>query len=642
LELPALEPLEHQCLVRLLGGGPVLSSARVGELIARARVRGPRETVRGAVRLARREAEGAVRRRRLARRPLALAAGELELALGGDPVQLLRTRVLAALPAVAAFERSGGDSVVARADEVLAHRFDLLGSGPVELGEIDWHLDVKSGRRWPLSHISRIPVAYPDGSDIKWPWELSRCQHLPLLALAWRATGDRRYLDELGAQLDSWIEDNPVEFGANWLIAMEPAIRATNWIAALAIVAEDAAQEPWFRRALESLVLHGRFIRSHLEGGSVRGNHYLSDVVGLLALGALFAGPEGTGWLRLGARSLAVELDHQVLGDGVDHEVSTAYHRFVTELFVCGLQVVEALAPDELPANHRERIGQMLRFTRDVTRPDGLSPLVGDSDDGRLLPLGDYGGDPRGPRSLLAAEELAGEPAAPEAAYRDAGFYVQRRGAAYLLVRCGPTGARGQGWHAHNDQLAFELALGASPLIVDPGSYVYTADPVARNLFRSTAFHSTVSVGGAEQNELSPVELFRLPDRTSARCTSWEPPVFEGSHTGFPSLGGVRHTRRLELGAGELLIEDTIEGANGKTLEWTFPLAGGTAGVAGNGVDATVDDVALRFAGAVDWRVEEGWYAPRYGVRIAVPFVRARKVAASTRDTTKLRISFGL
>jgi hypothetical protein len=605
---------------------------RVGELIDRARVRGARETIRGAVRLARREAEGAVRRRRLARRPLALAPGELDAALGGDPVEVLRTRVLAALPSVAAFERSVETSVLARAGDVLTHRFDLLGSGPVQLDPIDWQLDVKSGRRWPLVHISRVPVAYSDGSDIKWPWELSRCQHLPLLAAAWRETNDRRYLDELGAQLDSWIDGNPVELGANWLVAMEPAIRAVNWVAALAIVAEDAAQEPWLRRALESLVLHGRFIRSHLEGGRVRGNHYLSDIVGLLALGALFAGPEGESWLRHGAHSLAVELEHQVLPDGVDHEVSTAYHRFVTELFVCGFEIVEALAPDELPPRHRERINQMLRFTTDVARPDGLVPLVGDSDDGRLLPLAGYGDDPRAVRGPQTP--------ANEAAYRDAGFYVQRRGAAYLLVRCGPTGAAGQGWHAHNDQLSFELALGKTPLVVDPGSYVYTADPVERNLFRSTSFHSTVSVGGAEQNDLSPIELFRLIDRTNAHCTVWTPPVFEGTHTGFPNLGGVRHTRRLELVDHELLIEDTIEGAAGKALEWTFPLARGAAAVTLNGVEATVDDVTIVFAGGVDWRVEQGWYAPRYGVRIAVPFVRARKTATSARDTTALQISF--
>jgi uncharacterized heparinase superfamily protein len=421
---------------------------------------------------------------------------------------------------------------------------------------------------------------------------------------------------------------------------MEPAIRASNWIAALALVADDAHAEAWFRRALESLLSHGRFIRSHLEGGSQHGNHYLSDIVGLLVLGALFAGPEGQEWLAFSAVELARELDHQILPDGVDHEVSIPYHRLVAELFICGLQVVEALVPERLPAKHRTRIEQVLAFTRDVTRPDGLAPLVGDSDDGRFLPLGDYGNDPRSHAHLFRQAGLSKAEPATSAAYPDGGFYVMRAEEAFLLVRCGPTGVGGQGWHAHNDQLSFELALGAQPLVVDPGSFVYTADPDARNRFRSTRFHSTIAVGGAEQNDLSGVELFRLVDRTQARCQSFAPPVFEGEHHGFRAAGSITHRRRLELAARALLIEDTVHGAIGKELEWTFPLAGGDATVGADGVEAVIGGVRLSFRGDLVWSVEPGWYAPRYGRRIEVPFVRARRTGRASVESVDVTLEF--
>ncbi len=43
-----------------------------------------------------------------------------------------------------------------QADKIKAHRFNLLGSGEVDLGkEIDWHTDFKSGHRWPLEHHTR-------------------------------------------------------------------------------------------------------------------------------------------------------------------------------------------------------------------------------------------------------------------------------------------------------------------------------------------------------------------------------------------------------------------------------------------------------------------------------------------------------
>src|SRR5205814_1654187 len=141
---------------------------------------------------------------------------------------------------------------------------------------------------------------------------------------------------------------------------------------------------------------HGRFIRRHLEWAKVRGNHYLSDVVGLLYVAALFSGgPEGRGWADWAGAELVSEMEHQVRADGCDHEMSVPYHRLVCELFLCGGRAAESLF-GELPGAYWERLDGMLEFVRDYTRPDGLAPQIGDADDGRFLALGDYGrADPR-------------------------------------------------------------------------------------------------------------------------------------------------------------------------------------------------------------------------------------------------------
>jgi len=60
----------------------------------------------------------------------------------------------------------------------------------------------------------------------------------------------------------------------------------------------------------------------------------------------------------------------------------------------------------------------------------------------------------------------------------------------------------GRGGHAHNDKLSFELCVDGEDVIVDPGTYVYTADPYLRNLFRGTEYHNTIFFEGVEQNEL--------------------------------------------------------------------------------------------------------------------------------------------
>jgi uncharacterized heparinase superfamily protein len=533
--------------------------------------------------------------------------------------------VLAALPTVARFEQEPPDDLVPRADEIVAHRFDLLGSGPTDLcPEIDWLADFKSGRRWPLHHGSLLRVAYGDGSDIKVPWELSRFQHLPLLAAASRQTGERRYLDEIGAQLQSWIAANPVELGPNWASTMDVAIRAANWVAALALCADEASREPWFEPTLKSLLLHGRFVRSHLEWSEARGNHYLSDVVGLLPVAALFSGGwEGRAWAEWAAGELVSEMEHQVRADGCAHEASTAYHRLVAELFLCGTQAADALVPGRIPDSYRERLERMLGFVRDYTRPDGLAPQIGDADDGRFLPLGDYGRDPRDHRHLFAQAVRTYAPATESAAYPEGGFYVLRAGGLYAIVRCGDTGRHGRGGHSHNDQLSFELAAGDQPLVVDPGTYLYTADLVERNRFRSTAYHATLRVGGGEQNELRNDDLFSMEDRARAEELAWDETSFEGRHHGFP---GATHTRRLQLADGELRIRDTVSSPVAQELEWTFPLAPGAEG--------KLEVIAE----GLEFRPEPGWYSPRYGVREPTTFLRARRLSRPGEDVTDLAL----
>jgi hypothetical protein len=593
-------------------------------------------------------------------RPLQVTPQVLAHALGHEePASVLRGRALAALPTVAAWEREldqlDGEArvdLLERAEQILAHRFDLLGSGPTDLGlQIDWQRDFKSGRRWPDAHISRVPVVLGGGSDIKLPWELARCQHLPLLSAAHRLTGDPRFLDELGAQLSSFIDSNPVEFGASWSCTMDVAIRAANWTAALCMAMPAARDATWLRPALASLLLHCRFIRTHLERGPVRGNHYLADVAGLLLACAPFSGSdEGRAWARWATRELERELAHQVREDGCDHEASIAYHRLVCELFVCATHAADALCPGALSDVYRARLARMLAFVSDYTRPDGLAPQIGDADDGRLLPLGDYGAEPRDHRHLYAQACLPWREGSGHAAYPHGGWYVMRHKGLWGIVRCGDVGLGGTGAHAHNDQLSFELAVGGQPLVVDPGSYVYTADPQARNEFRSTRAHSTLAIGAAEQNRLRTDYLFALAEESCARCVRFQTDAasatFEGEHRGFHELRrAVLHRRELRFD-GELRVVhilDTVLGAQGEELLWTFPLApvedAGQVRAEASWAIATYACAELEIrAQGVAFEIDSGWVSPSYGVRVAAPVVTARRTAQSDNDVTRFTL----
>jgi hypothetical protein len=308
---------------------------------------------------------------------------------------------------------------------------------------------------------------------------------------------------------------------------------------------------------------------------------------------------------------------------------------------MCGAQHAEALCPGVLSPAFHERLDLMLAFVGDYVRPDGLAPQAGDADDGRYLPLGDYAGaDQRDHRHLF---RQAGRPLpAPRGhvAHAEGGWYVMRHDALWAIVRCGDVGLEGVGAHAHNDQLSFELCLGGQPLVVDPGTYLYTPDPAARNAFRATAAHATLQIDGREQNPLRSDYLFSVEDRAKARALAWEADgpraAFAGEHVGFDP---VVHRRRVTFDgeAGTFQVDDEVTG--GERLQWSFPLApGAQVEVAGALARARWPSATLTLEApeGVAWTVEDGWVSPGYGVRVAALVLRARS-GARARTSFLLR-----
>jgi hypothetical protein len=192
-------------------------------------------------------------------------------------------------------------------------------------------------------------------------------------------------------------------------------------------------------------------------------------------------------------------------------------------LFICGLQAADVLEPGVVTHSAWGKLDRMLAFTAAYTRPDGLAPQMGDADDGRFLPFGDYRARDHRCHDHLYAQ--AGRPralVAGHAAFTHGGWFVVRSGDLYAIVRCGDVGVGGMGSHAHCDQLAFELCFGEQPLVIDPGAYLYTADLHACAAFRATTAHSTLEIGETDQNPIHLDRPLQLEDRTQAELIAWE------------------------------------------------------------------------------------------------------------------------
>jgi Heparinase II/III-like protein/Heparinase II/III N-terminus len=592
------------------------------------------------------------------------AAGRLFVDLSDERVDRLRRRHPALVQAT-----------IAAGERVLRHEFDLLGSGPYTPADpdrsvdesgyrpIDWFLDPVAGLRFPRGvplDAWNFEQMRPAGADIKLPWELARCQHWPLLGQAYRLTRDDRFAAEIARELRDFMDANPVGTAVNWTCTMDVALRAANWALALELIRAAELPGDFWITAYTALFDHGAFIERHLENQyEVTSNHFLSNVVGLFYVAAVFRDlPRGTSWDHQCRAWLTQEMDVQVLPDGADYESSIPYHRLVSELFLGAARVAD-ISGSPLPARFLSRLSAMIDFLAAVLRPDGLMPQVGDADDGRLHILSGYGAwkpqDARhlfGPAaSLFQRSDWAAhagtwgdwesawwgfdpsrlEP--PQAVvanamrhFPDAGLTVMRRHRDYLLITNGVVGTGGFGNHKHNDLLGFEYHIDGHPVIVDPGSFVYTSDPDARNLFRSTRSHNTLCIDDDEQNEIRPEWLFRMFEKASPELVSLRDDrdalEYRGRHYGYARLREpIVHDRTFTLGRsdGSLAIADMLEGRGRHRLRWHFHFAPGVAiELAAPDVleiVATTVRLQMRFPSSLTASIACGWYSPSYGVR---------------------------
>ncbi len=554
--------------------------------------------------------------------------------------------------------------VIARADAALRHEFDLLGSGQTTLGpQLPWLDDFKTGRHYALEYCRDIQYMELDKpTDVKVPWELSRCQHFTALGQAYWLTADERYAREYRAEIEDWIGANPFAYSVNWACAMDVALRAISWIWGFYFMATSpACADPAFRRALlRSLFMHGEFVFTHLETSDVNGNHYLSDGAGLVFLGLFFKHTSsGQRWLARGRTIVFDEMPLQVSGDGVDFEQSTAYHRLVLELFLTSYLLLEKHG-EPVPAEHLTRLTRMIDFVAAYTKPGGLAPLIGDADDGRVQKLGTQDiNDHRymlstgavrfaradwkaaaercwdesfwllGPDGAAAFDRLPAVPRRIDSvAFPAGGFYILRSPSAHVVIDCGEVGMRGRGGHGHNDILSFELALNGRGVVTDCGAFLYTASREWRNRFRSTAFHNVAQVDGEELNRfIGEDALWQLHDDAHPVGVRFEQTdegdYFRGGHDGYARLSpAVMPSREIFVGSGgaSVIVRDRIDGAGAHTVVWRFHFDPSlTAELAGGDCRLTAGNEELWMLAldgdAAASRLDRGWVSPSYGVR---------------------------
>jgi hypothetical protein len=550
--------------------------------------------------------------------------------------------------------------VLGEAESVLIHKMKFVSPKTHDYGDpISWTSDPLTGYEWPRSWFGSVDFGRPDmGRDAIRVWELSRGHQLLTLARGARLAPDRAgaYITELVAQLDDWSVRNPVGYSVNWGNAMEAAIRAVNWIWAIRTAPSKLLSADFVTRVTRSLQEHGAFIRSNLEGTPWRrGNHYIADIMGLAVLGACLEGePRAGEWTGLAGRLLEGETMRQIYADGLSFESSSCYQGLVLEMASIAIDSLDR-AGEGVSGDARDRIAAMIGASVAIRHPDGRTAQFGDSDSGRVLP-GGFSREPNLDPVIWTAAALLGKcrplagdpdpevawslgldrwnemarsqskPQEPPASFPHGGIEVLDGPGGKVVVNRTPVGQDGNGGHAHSDALSFEWSVAGHTVVVDPGTYCYTASSADRNLMRSTAVHPTPMIDGQEINPIDPKRTFFLYDtgrpKVIERSEKDSKVNLRVSHPGFERLADpVSVTRQFELdrGTGDLTINDHLEGSG--THDWSVPVPiapdwevelESNAHARATGPGGTV---TFEFEGPGFLTLEEYWYSSGYGIR---------------------------
>ena len=478
--------------------------------------------------------------------------------------------------------------VIATAEEVLAGRWQLLGTVRQDMEDPDWFLDPVTRKRAPqVDYCFKVNHRSEDlTGNVKQVWELSRLHHLTLLAAAFSLSGDERYAERAASHLRSWWAQNPFLSGVHWTSGIETGLRLIAWVWVRRLLDGWAGAAELFERnevALAQIWWHQDYLSSFRSRGSSANNHVIAEAAGLLVASLAFDWfAESARWSEDAARVLERELESNTFPSGVNRELAFDYQGFVAEL-----AAVAAVEADWAGRPLSNNLWAILYRTLDVVAATVdvklRAPRQGDGDNGTALVL-DAPTDERWTGILAIGRDLFEAPewwpsvsptvtstllasmAGHHDAYRsesrpshyaDAGLTLMRSSSSdgkEIWCRCdaGPHGFLSIAAHAHADALAIEVRYDGTDVLADPGTYCYHGEPRWRAYFRSTLAHNTIEVDGQNQSASggpflwtrhARSRLIELQIDDDGAVSTWS-----ADHDGYRSLSPpVTHRRSVHL-----------------------------------------------------------------------------------------------
>jgi uncharacterized heparinase superfamily protein len=213
-----------------------------------------------------------------------------------------------------------------------------------------------------------------------------------------------------------------------------------------------------------------------------------------------------------------------------------------------------------------------------------------------------------------------------------------------LVFDHGPLGYLSIAAHGHADALAIWLHVGAVPVLVDAGTYLYHAGGAWREYFRSTAAHNTLVLNGESSSRTA--GAFNWSSKAEAAAVSFDVNAdgwrVSASHDGYRQRFGLDHYRTVErAGGGTIVVTDWLETRDGASpthpanVDIGFLVNPALAIIVGDRhvqvQDGSRPLLTLAHEGPLQFSIEDGkeapvrgWYSQSFGTKQPAPRIAFR------------------
>ncbi|MBD3231416.1 hypothetical protein GF322_02020 [Candidatus Dependentiae bacterium] len=343
--------------------------------------------------------------------------------------------------------------------------------------------------------------------DIKIPWEESRFQDI----FIWKnSNSDITFYN----QINNWINNNPYLLGINWFCPMEVAIRAINWIYGFYFFKDSKNIPKYFwKKLICSLYDHAKYLQNNWETSDKPNNHYLADLIGYLYLCFFLQDLKHFKKEKIKTiKKILEQFDHQIQNDGTSYEGSTNYHKLNTEIFL-HFYILCKTNNLQLPQHFESKLQKMIQFISTCSDQNGNLIQIGDNDSGKIL---------TGLNKILPNQKKNIDQNLFH--YPNFGLTIIKNKNWHITLRHPTFNKKQPTGHFHQDELTMTLSINGIPILIDPGTYTYTANTKWRNFFRSIKNHNTFYIPSLE-TKLKNIDLFQLskkehPDATKIKNTN--------------------------------------------------------------------------------------------------------------------------